>query len=197
MNTQQSSTLRMYLNDMLAVEKDLSNATQGQATDENVGKLSEVSLLIQEIARTSEARVKTLESLSEQHDGKWGAVVKEAVASAAGVLAGIYGKVRTHPVSRMLRDDHVALNVASIAYGMLYTTAVAFDDDKVAEASLEALNETASQVIRLATLIPGVVVGELATESPVHSGAAGLGVEAILAAWDEAAQNLPQAAGAK
>src|SRR5262245_11097936 len=125
MNAQQSAILRMYINDMLAVEKDLLHATQAQAEDENVAKVPGVARLIREIVRGAESRIGTFEALSDQHSGKWGALVKEAVATAAGAVAGVYDKVRKHPVSRMLRDDHVALNVSCLAYGMLYTTSVA------------------------------------------------------------------------
>jgi len=196
MNAKQSSILRMYINDMLAVEKDLLQATSVQAKDETVGKISEVKALVEEIVRSSESRIRVFEAHSHQHEGKWGAAVKGAVATAAGTLAGIYDKVRKHTVSRMLRDDHVALNLASVAYGMLYTTAVAFEDEEVATTALEALNVTASQVTRLSTLIPGVVVGELTEDGPVNSEAVSLAVEAIEMAWDQAARATEHAAAA-
>jgi hypothetical protein len=193
MNTQQTSILRMYVNDMLAVEKAVHHAISGQTKDPHVAELPDVLQLLTEITGTTARRIRTFEDLSEKHSGKWGAAVKEAVATAAGILAGIYDKVRKHPVSRMLRDDHVALNLACVCYGMLYTTAVAFEEEEIATSALEAVNETAAQITRLTALIPGVVVKELSLEGPTNPEAAALAVEAIEGAWDEAAQKMESA----
>lgn len=186
MTEQQSSILRSYVNDMLAVERDLHHATSGQAADESVTKLPEVRALVEQISQASDQRIKAFETVSAQYDGKLGAAVKEAVAAAAGTLASLYGKVRSHAVSKMLRDDHVALNLASISYAMLYTTAVAFDAPEVATPALAALNETASHVIKLSSLIPPVVTRELEAENPVNTEAGAQGVQAIMASWENA-----------
>jgi hypothetical protein len=181
-----ASTLRTYVNDMIAVERDVYNAVRGQIEDERVREVSEVHALLTEIAAGSRSRLDSMEALSAKLDGKFGAAVKEAVAAATGALAGIYGKVRKHPVSRMLRDDQVALNLCATAYGMLYTTALVYDEEEVAIASLEHLNALPSQIIGLTRVIPGIVVKELTEEHPGHPEAATIAQGAILAAWGEA-----------
>lgn len=185
MTDEQTETLRMYVNDMLAVEKDIFHAVSGQVADKNI-KSPDVAAFIQQMATKSGQRIKILETLSARHEGKIGAIVKEAVATATGTLAGIYDKVRKHPVSRMLRDDYVALSLASVAYGMLYTTALAFDDDAIADAALENLNEINPQIMEVTKLIPAVVVSELSESSPVTEDAADIALEAIEASWQEA-----------
>jgi hypothetical protein len=180
-----ASTLRTYVNDMIAVERDVYNAISGQIEDHRVREIPEVHMLLGEIAAGSKGRLESMEALSAKLEGKFGAAVKEAVAAATGALAGIYGKVRKHPVSRMLRDDQVALNLCATAYGMLYTTALVYDEEAVAIASLEHLNALPSQIIGLTRVIPGIVVKELTEEYPGYPEAATIAQGAILAAWGE------------
>jgi hypothetical protein len=180
-----ASNLRTYVNDMIAVERDVYNAISGQIEDKHVKEVPEVRALLTEIAAGSKARLESMEALSFKLEGKVGAAIKEAVAAATGLLAGIYGKVRKHPVSRMLRDDQVALNLCATAYGMLYTTALVYDEEEVAIASLEHLNALPSQIIGLTRVIPGIVVKELTEDHPGDPEAATIAQGAILAAWGE------------
>jgi len=186
---EQISNLRMYVNDMLALEADISKAVSGQLDDDRVKAEPGVAELLRDIADSSTSRKRALEHLAEQLEGRFGAMVKEAIMSTAGVLAGLYGMVRKHPVSRMLRDNHVALNLAATAYGMLYTTAVTYDDDQIAEVALDHLNELPPQIMKLTRAIPSVVVKELNHGEPVSLDAESLANEAIEAAWMEAEQS--------
>src|SRR5438045_2749044 len=95
-----------------------------------------------------------------------GKAVKDAVATVAGTLAGLYDKIRKHPVSRMLRDDSVALSLAATAYSMLYTTALAVRDLPVANVALRHLRGITPLVVELSDTIPGVVCRELAQTDP-------------------------------
>ncbi|MDB6117104.1 MAG: hypothetical protein JWO08_885 [Verrucomicrobiaceae bacterium] len=181
------SNLRMYVNDMLAVEHDLTNALNGQLADDNIKSEPDIHALLTEILADSIARADRLKTLSDGLDGQVGAVLKEAVSSAAGTVAGWYGMVRKHPVSRMLRDDHVALNVASLAYGMLYTSALAYDHQEIASATLSYMGTLPGQIMELSQLIPEVVVKELAEDYPqVDTSAIDVAKRAMLNVWMEA-----------
>ncbi len=116
--------------------------------------------------------------------GGAGTVVKEAVAAAAGTLAGIYGKVRPHPVSRMLRDDATALSLAAIGYSMLHTAAVALREARVATVAQRHLRDVTPLVMHLGRVIPAAVVVELGEDFPnVDADAAQHGVAAVREAW--------------
>ena len=156
----------MYINDMLAVERDLTNAVSGQMEDEAVKAEPDILALLNEIFADSVARAERLRELTTQLHGEMGAAVKEAIASAAGTLAGLYGSLRKHPISRMLRDDHVALNLAAVAYGMLHTTALAYEEPEVAAAALLHLDSLPGQILQLGHLIPEAVVKELVADYP-------------------------------
>jgi ferritin-like metal-binding protein YciE len=182
-------TLRMYVNDMIALEKDLANAVNGQLEDDRVMRAPNVSAVIGEIATASESRLKRLELLSEALHGQFGAAVKEAVASVTGVMAGIYGKLRKHPVSRMLRDDQTVLNLAATSYGMLYTSALAMGNDEVAELALAHLDTLPPQIMELSEVIPDVVARELKDDGEiVDLSVINLAIEAIEQSWASAAR---------
>jgi hypothetical protein len=177
------SVLRTYVNDMIAVERDIANALKGQREDEDVQAMPDVQKLIQAAADASQTRHDVLMQCAEALDGKAGAAVKDAIFAATGVLASLYDKLRKHPVSKMLRDDVTALNLAATCYGMLYTTAVAFDDDAIAQVSLEHLNSLPEEILQMTSILPRVIVDELKKEHPVNDEAAEIAREAIDQAW--------------
>jgi hypothetical protein len=179
------SILGSYITDMVAVERDILNAVHGQLKDHRVTTFPGAQSLLQKIAEETQWRLENNETLAEVIDGKWGSRIKEALAATTGALAGIYGMVRTHPVSKMLRDDHVALNLAATAYGMFYTAAVAFDEDEVATMALEHLKSLPPRITALIHLLPAVIVQELGQSNSINPSAGTLAVMAIDSAWSE------------
>ena len=178
------SILRTYVSDMIGVERDIADAVQGQHEDSDVEAKPKLHRFLGVVAETAVTRRDALVRHAEELDGKLGAMVKEAVMATAGTLAGIYGKVRQHPISRMLRDDVTALHLAATAYSMLYTTALALGDDAIADTSLKHLDELPSQIKELSAMIPGIIVEELANDDPsVNSQAATIARSAIHQVW--------------
>ncbi|MBC8126520.1 MAG: hypothetical protein H8M99_05170 [Gloeobacteraceae cyanobacterium ES-bin-144] len=160
-----NDTLLMYVNDVLALERLIEEAVTGQGKDDQVRAHPETAALISEISSCAVTRIDQLKELSESL-GSGAGVIKETVAAVAGAVAGLYDKVRKHPVSRMLRDDYSALALASTAYSMLYTTSLALRNEQVAVVAKRGLEEVAPQVLKVSYLIPAVVVAELADQEP-------------------------------
>jgi hypothetical protein len=186
-----ADNLRMYVNDMLATEQHIREALARQIEDERVKAEPKCAALIGRIHATLQAHVQTLEEQAAAYKSETGAAIKGAITQAAGVLAGLYDKVRKHPVSRMLRDDHVALTLAATAYSMLHTTGLALREVPLATISLRHLKEITPLVMELGELIPSVVVRELAEdEADLDSGAAELARENIAEAWGSAEAKL-------
>ena len=178
-----TETLLMYVNDVLALERLIHEAITSQSKDDNVCAHFETSALMKKIAACSETRLHDLKELSDSLGGGAGAI-KETVAAVAGVFAGLYDMVRKHPVSRMLRDDYTALALASTAYSMLYTTAVALRSDQVATVAKRGLCKVAPLVLQVSHLIPAIVVDELADDHPdVNRTAIDDAREATTRAW--------------
>jgi hypothetical protein len=190
-NEKARSVLRTYVNDMVAVERDIANALKGQREDEHVQAMPDVQRLIHGAAETSQTRHEVLMKCAEALDGKAGATVKDAICAATGALAGLYDKLRKHPVSKMLRDDVTALNLAATCYGMLYTTAAAFEDEAVAQVALDHLNTLPKEILQMTFLLPQVIVEELKKEHPVNQEAAEFAREAIDQAWVSGEMAMP------
>jgi len=118
--------------------------------------------------------------------GSGAGAVKEAVAAAAGFLAGLYGKVRKHAVSRILRDDYTALSLACTAYSMLYTTGVALRSEPTTTLALHHLRAVTPLLMTLSHIIPGVVVAELTVDFPdLNQDASAAGRNATASAWSQ------------
>src|SRR5690242_13625444 len=107
--------LQKYVSDMLAVEEHISSALQRQVNDENVVKHnSQAGNAINRIATMSESHRQALEKHLTSIGGDAAKGIKDMATAALGTLAGLYDKVRNEAVSKMLRDDYTALNLATV-----------------------------------------------------------------------------------
>ena len=178
-----TETLLMYVNDVLALERLIKEAVARQTEDEQVRDNPEAAAVVNEIAFSTEKRLTDLHELSEALGGGAGAV-KETVTAVAGVVAGLYEKLRKHPVSRLLRDDYTALALAATAYSMLYTAGVALHNGQVAAVAQRGMRKVTPLIMQMSRVIPAVVLAELAADFPdVNHEAAAAGREATVRAW--------------
>jgi hypothetical protein len=184
MNDKHHSSLTQYLNDMLALERDIANAVRGQLEDERITAVPGLAGILGEIASGSESRIDRLKAMSESEGGALGAALKETVTAVAGTLAGLYGKVREHPVARMVRDDVVALHLSATSYSMLLTLGLAIGHNGCAALAEEGLRATAKLVMQLTKLLPLVVAGDLAEDAPLSNpNATQLATDKVVEAW--------------
>ncbi|MCW1923075.1 hypothetical protein OKA05_10970 [Luteolibacter arcticus] len=167
MNEIHRKHLTAYLNDMVAVERDISQAVRGQLEDERVDRHEGLRDILLDIVAGSEGRTDFLRKISQGGGGALGAAVKGTVMAVAGTLAGIYGKLREHPVSRMVRDDIIALDVAVTGYGMLLTMARCLDQKECTAFAQLALLGCPPLVSRLDHVLPLVIAHELAEDGPI------------------------------
>ncbi len=181
------NNLRMYVNDMVALEKHILEALERQREDERVQQVEEFRELIDRLHTTVRAHVLTMENHAAAVGEKFGTSVKDAVSSFAGVLAGLYDKVRKHPVSRLLRDDYTALSLAATSYSMLYTTGLATRELPIANVALRHLQELVPLIKDLSRIIPIAVVNELGGDDPgIDQSILGLAQENTRKAWSAA-----------
>lgn len=183
MNDKHQSSLKQYVNDMIAVERDIANAVKLQTEDDRV--TGELKVVLDQIVRLGESRQQLLKKLSDEEGGSLGAAVKEGITAVTGTLAGIYGKLREHPVSRMVRDDIIALEVASVSYGMLLTLGLSIGHQECVAVAERGIAETPPLIIALTDLLPVIVGHELAEDSPLANPAAGqVAITKIRDAWN-------------
>lgn len=171
-NEDHHRSLKMYVNDVIGLERDIANALEIQMQDDRVKAHPELVALLHEALRNSEERIRLFKDLSDREGGNIGAAIKEGVTAVTGLLAGLYGKVREDPVSRMVRDDIIALNVSSVSYGMLLTLGLAIGHAECADLAGNGLSATPPLIVRLTDLLPEIVATELAENAPLTNPAA-------------------------
>ena len=182
---EQHENLKQYVNDVVAMERQITQMVSIQVQDERIQAHSELMELLEKVLNSSGERMQLFKELSDEEGGGVGAALKEGVTAVAGTLTGIYEKVREHPVSRMVRDDVVAMDVASVSYGMLLTLGIATGHTNCADLARRALGTCPPLVIQLTDILPSVVVKELAEDAPLaNPGAAKLACSEIRDAWN-------------
>jgi hypothetical protein len=165
---ERTETLQKYVSDMIAVEEHIGSAVKRQSKDENANKHNpQASRLINNIVQMTERHEQALKQHLSYLGGDAAKGIKEVATAALGTLAGLYDKVRTEPVSKMLRDDYTALNLATIGYTMLHTTGLALNDQATADLALRHLREYTSIVMEINQIIPSIVVAELRDDGGV------------------------------
>ncbi len=175
--------LRLYLSDLAALDKHILEALVRQDEDERVKNDPQASKLVRESRQLFDRFTKELHEQSERVGTPVAKAVKESVTGLLGVAAGLYDKVRKDPVSRMLRDDYVAFNLAAISYNMMHTTGLAVHDQIVADVSERHLEELTTVIMEINQIMPHIVVRELQDEPGVISNVAEEAVEHTQHAW--------------
>lgn len=155
-----NEAINSYITDMLALEDHIEKAIKGQLTD--LKDYPEVITTLRDIHTKVEHHISDLRTVSDQR--KAGGVVesvKRAGSAVAGAAAGVIDLIRTEGLPKNLRDDYTAFSLANIGYVMLHTTALAVEDQEVADLAHQHLRDYTDAVIRLNSLIPAAVVRTL------------------------------------
>jgi ferritin-like metal-binding protein YciE len=166
MTTQSSSsqskevqTITKYLGDMHALESHIDKALENQIKGFPQGH-PEALQQVQTFHDTLENHLSAVMSRLQALGGSPTHPVKGAVAAVAGIAAGLYDQVRNEEASKDLRDDYTALNQSIIAYVMLHTTALAFNDQETADLCQRHLTDTSNFVMQIQSFMPALVIQE-------------------------------------
>jgi hypothetical protein len=152
-----NEAINSYITDMLALEDHIEKAVKGQLTD--LKEYPDVLAALRDIHAKVEHHTSDLRMLSDRRNA--GGVVesvKRAGSAVAGVAAGVIDLIRTEGLPKNLRDDYTAFNLANIGYVMLHTTALAAEDQEVADLAHQHFRDYTDAVMRLNSLIPAAVV---------------------------------------
>jgi hypothetical protein len=159
MGDKKQQTITKYLGDMKSVVSHVHGAMELQKNE-----FRDRPAVTQTIARVAMSLKRQEDAIGARLDALGGSPthpVKEVVSDAAGVVAGLYNKVRTEGAAKALRDDHVALNLVYVSYTTLHTTALALGDPETAALAKRSLVECATFVTELDRLVPATVFAEL------------------------------------
>jgi hypothetical protein len=160
----QRELLQQYVGDMLALDRHIHEAIKRQQDDKNVQNDQDARPLISRIESTLDLSITELEQLLNRLGGSATSPVKEAVSATMGIFAGLYDKVRSETVSKMLRDDYTALGLAAISYTMLNTTGRALHDTTTAQLAVRHLRMITPFITGISRIMPLIVARELADD---------------------------------
>lgn len=158
-NNENQKVIADYLGDMVAVESHIEEALDRQL--EMSTKHPEAGAAVQQFHDMVKANRDALRAHQEQIGSTAGNPIAEAGSAVLGMAAGLIDKIRTEGVSKSLRDDYTAFNLAAIGYTMLETTALALGDTPTAKLAATGLRGHAKAIQQINHLMPGVVVWEL------------------------------------
>lgn len=189
MDDKNKKTIADYVGDMVALEEHIEAALDHQLT---LAKDDPTALQAirgwHAMVKEQRERMKALQGELEVNTA--GNPIIKVGSTILGMAAGIIDRVRTEGVSKALRDDYTAFNLAAIGYTMLHTTALALGDERVAGIAERNLRGYAGAVQRVNHIISDVVINELAKDGHnVTSTAADETKKIVDEAWRETADH--------
>lgn len=151
--------LQKYVSDMLSLESHIFQAIDKQVKENQDDP--EVSGKFAAFSQTIKAHRDALESRLKALGGAANSPIKEGVAAALGIAAGVIDKFRSEEVSKDFRDDFTALNISLISYQMLHTTALGLGDKETAALAASHVKDNAEFVRFIERQMPRIVVRDL------------------------------------
>lgn len=183
-----NETLADWLGDVVTLEAHIEEAMDRQLTLKPASQ--ETADAIRRFHDTVRASKYRAEDFQKQLGEPASQVVLKAAGDLLGKAAGLIDKVRKDSVSKALRDDYVAYNMAAMSYTMLHSTALALDDHSTAAFAEQGLTTYAALVQDINELMPKVVVEDLIKNDEVPVANASVADEArrvIQKAWKSTA----------
>jgi ferritin-like metal-binding protein YciE len=189
MDDKNKKTIADYVGDMVALEEHIESAL-----DHQLDLAKDDPTALQAIrgwhAMVKEQRDRMRELQTELDAGTAGNPIKKVGSTILGMAAGIIDKVRTEGISKAIRDDYTAFNLAAIGYTMLHTTALSLGDERVAGIAERNLRGYAGAIQRINHIIPDVVINELVKDGHNANAAAADQTRSIVdEAWRETADH--------
>jgi ferritin-like metal-binding protein YciE len=189
-----TEAVNSYLTDMLSLEEHIEKAVRGQLND--LQDYPEVTRDLQHILRKAERHISDLKEITERRRASGITdAIKRAGSVVLGAGAAAVDLVRTEGLPKNLRDDYTAFSLATIGYLMLHTTALALQDQEVADLAREHFADYAHAVTLLHNVVPGAVVRFLQEDGlPVNQGVLPEISRTIEEIWHAQSDQAPRAA---
>jgi len=180
------NTVQQYVGDMLALENHIEEPLKHQVEHFNdpaeaISAIRGFHIMVENHQLQLKAHLQTI-------GGSESSPIKSAVSAIFGVAAGMIDRIRTEGLSKSLRDDYTAFNLAAIGYGMLYTTAKLLGENQTADLADRLLRDYTKAVKQIEDLIPVVVAWELRKDGHTFEQSAVDDAQRLLyQAWKSAA----------
>jgi ferritin-like metal-binding protein YciE len=186
-NDKSQKTIADYVGDMVALESHIE-----EALDRQLNEVKDDPIALEAVRGFHDmvkAQRDQMKALQQEVGSTAGNPIKKAGSALLGAAAGVIDMVRTEANSKALRDDYTAFNLAAMGYTMLYTTATALGNQRVADVSARHLRGYAGAIQRINHIIPDVVIAELTKDGHTVTGnAADQARKTVDSAWKETDQ---------
>jgi hypothetical protein len=178
-----ASTVTKYLGDLSAVLRHCAEVIERQTTAPCVTEDPGMADMLRRTHAVLAIQLGSLDLRLKELDGR--ATLKEAVTTITGFLAGLYDKMRSETLSRMLRDDFAALHFAYACQTMMIATAEACGDHATAQLVSQQQQQLPDLIRKFGDLIPVAVVSDLRKDSVpiVNPNAADTAIDSTRSAW--------------
>jgi ferritin-like metal-binding protein YciE len=158
-NEETQKQLADWVGDIVALESHIEEAMDHQIKLKSDN--TELTSTLQRFHDTVRASKYRAQDYQKGIGSTGGNPIIKAGAAILGKAAGLIDKVRHDSISKSLRDDYSAFNMAAIAYTMLHTTAMAVGDARTQQFAGEGLKTYAGLVQDINRAIPLAVAIEL------------------------------------
>ena len=122
-----------YVSDLLALEQHIAKPLAEQVGHEATSEYPRAEALLQELQGLNASHEQRLQRALDRLGGHAAAPIKSAWSSLLGGAAAAIGSTRKTKVTKWLRDDFTALNLAAMSYTLLHATAIGVGDAEIAE----------------------------------------------------------------
>ncbi|NJN16508.1 MAG: hypothetical protein HC822_09655 [Oscillochloris sp.] len=161
-----SNTLIKYVGDLIALDKHILDAIEGQLNSRKINEFPTAHRTLAQASGVLRSGIVTLEQHLSSIGSDPGTPVKKVVSAIAGAAASVIDRVRpSDEVSKMLRDTYTALSLDAISSTMLHTTALAMDEDRTAQLALAHLKNITPLIMEISQVMPEVVEQELVRDN--------------------------------
>jgi ferritin-like metal-binding protein YciE len=159
--------LQTYVSDLLALEQHIGKPLDVQIQSEDTARYPEAQALVTAIRAQNAANVQSLQMCLNALGGHPASSIKSAWSSLLGEAAAAIGASRKTKVTKWLRDDYTALNLAAISYTLLYATAVGLGEPQTAAVAHVGLSGYARSIMQINDVIPDIVLAELLDDGAI------------------------------
>jgi hypothetical protein len=182
MSTINEKSLRKYSSDLYSLQNHLLKAVKKQQASDKVKEKEAIEVLHMLNLRISD-HIKEFDPILEELGGDIGDEIKSKIANITGTISGVIESARRDPVSKMLRDDYIALSMLAVGYKMLYTAALVAHRDNLAEMCMNHLTSITRMITEISKAIPMVVSKELLDDQELASEIGKKSVDMTQKAW--------------
>lgn len=151
-----------WLGDLVAIESHIEEALDHQLKERTgLASVDDAIKQFHDSTKMNRDRVRSFQKTLGEEASKG---IIERGAQMLGKAAGVIDQLRKDTVTKSLRDDYTAFNLAAISYTLFYTTATALGDERAASLAQENLKVHAANVQKINQVIGDAAVLEISKD---------------------------------